>query len=54
MFAPSKAKMAECVWLKPVLVGQFEFLEWTAETSTARVRDGIAGVLSDLSDAETH
>jgi bifunctional non-homologous end joining protein LigD len=23
--------MAECVWLKPVLVGQFEFLEWTAE-----------------------
>jgi len=25
------AKMAECVWLKPVLVGQFEFLEWTAD-----------------------
>jgi len=23
--------MAECVWLKPVLVGQFEFLEWTGE-----------------------
>jgi ATP-dependent DNA ligase len=23
--------MAECVWLKPVLVGQFEFLEWTAD-----------------------
>ncbi len=23
--------MAECVWLKPVLVGEFEFLEWTAE-----------------------
>jgi bifunctional non-homologous end joining protein LigD len=21
----TKAKMAECVWLKPVLVGQFEF-----------------------------
>jgi DNA ligase D-like protein (predicted ligase) len=27
----TKAKMAECVWLKPVLVGEFEFLEWTGE-----------------------
>jgi bifunctional non-homologous end joining protein LigD len=26
----TKAKMAECHWLEPVLVGQFEFLEWTA------------------------
>jgi DNA ligase D-like protein (predicted ligase) len=25
------AKMAECQWLKPVLVGQFEFLEWTGD-----------------------
>ena len=24
-------KMAICRWLKPVLVGQFEFVEWTAE-----------------------
>jgi bifunctional non-homologous end joining protein LigD len=23
--------MAECRWLKPVLVGHFEFLEWTAD-----------------------
>jgi bifunctional non-homologous end joining protein LigD len=23
------AKMAECRWLKPILVGQFEFVEWT-------------------------
>jgi bifunctional non-homologous end joining protein LigD len=23
--------MAECQWLKPVLVGQFEFLEWTTD-----------------------
>lgn len=23
------AKMAECRWLKPQLVGQFEFVEWT-------------------------
>jgi DNA ligase D-like protein (predicted ligase) len=27
----TKAKMAECVWLKPVLVGQFEFVEWTPD-----------------------
>jgi bifunctional non-homologous end joining protein LigD len=27
----TKAKMAECQWLKPALVGQFEFLEWTGE-----------------------
>src|SRR6478735_2070400 len=25
------AKMAGCRWLKPVLVGQFEFLEWTGD-----------------------
>ena len=27
----TKAKMAECQWLKPELVGQFEFLEWTPD-----------------------
>jgi bifunctional non-homologous end joining protein LigD len=27
----TKAKMAECQWLKPVLVGQFEFVEWTPD-----------------------
>jgi DNA ligase D-like protein (predicted ligase) len=25
------AKMVDCRWLKPVLVGQFEFVEWTAD-----------------------
>jgi DNA ligase D-like protein (predicted ligase) len=25
------AKMAECRWIKPVLVGQFEFTEWTPD-----------------------
>ena len=25
------AKMVECRWLKPVLVGQFEFVEWTED-----------------------
>jgi bifunctional non-homologous end joining protein LigD len=28
----TKAKMAECQWVKPVLVGQFEFLEWTGDS----------------------
>jgi bifunctional non-homologous end joining protein LigD len=27
----TKAKMAECRWLNPVLVGQFEFVEWTPD-----------------------
>ena len=27
----TQAKMAVCQWLKPVLVGRFEFLEWTGE-----------------------
>lgn len=39
------AKMKECRWLKPVLVGQFEFVEWTADlhlrhTSFIALRDG--------------
>ena len=25
------AKMAECPWVKPLFVGQFEFLEWTPD-----------------------
>jgi ATP-dependent DNA ligase len=28
------AKMAECRWLKPLLVGQFEFVEWTEDAET--------------------
>jgi bifunctional non-homologous end joining protein LigD len=27
----TKAKMADCQWLRPELVGQFEFLEWTGD-----------------------
>jgi bifunctional non-homologous end joining protein LigD len=38
------AKMKECRWLKPVLVGQFEFVQWTGEnhlrhTSFIALRD---------------
>jgi bifunctional non-homologous end joining protein LigD len=31
-------KMQECRWLKPVLVGQFEFLEWTADDHLRHTR----------------
>ena len=31
-------KMAECRWLKPVLVGQFEFVEWTADDHLRHTR----------------
>jgi bifunctional non-homologous end joining protein LigD len=27
----TKAKMKDCRWVKPMLVGQFEFLEWTGD-----------------------
>jgi hypothetical protein len=30
----TKAKMAGCRWLNPVLVGQFEFVEWTPTTTS--------------------
>jgi ATP-dependent DNA ligase len=26
------AKMAECIWLKPQLVAQFEYVEWTEDS----------------------
>jgi DNA ligase D-like protein (predicted ligase) len=32
------AKMKECRWLKPVLVGQFEFVEWTADLHLRHTR----------------
>ena len=34
----TKAKMADCRWLKPVLVGQFEFLEWTSDDHLRHTR----------------
>ena len=34
----TKAKMADCRWLKPQLVGQFEFLEWTGENHLRHTR----------------
>jgi ATP-dependent DNA ligase len=32
------AKMQECRWLKPELVGQFEFVEWTSDLHLRRTR----------------
>ncbi|MFL6448718.1 MAG: hypothetical protein ACJ746_13670 [Bryobacteraceae bacterium] len=34
----SAAKMKDCQWLKPELVGQFEFLEWTPENHLRHTR----------------
>lgn len=34
----TKAKMADCRWLKPTLVAQFEFLEWTGENHLRHTR----------------
>jgi bifunctional non-homologous end joining protein LigD len=34
----TKAKMPDCRWLKPLLVGQFEFLEWTGENHLRHTR----------------
>jgi bifunctional non-homologous end joining protein LigD len=31
-------KMADCRWLKPLLVGQFEFVEWTGENHLRHTR----------------
>jgi bifunctional non-homologous end joining protein LigD len=34
----TSAKMAECRWLKPVLVAQLDFLEWTADDHLRHAR----------------
>jgi len=34
----TKAKMADCRWVTPELVGQFEFVEWTADNHLRHVR----------------
>ena len=34
------AKMKDCRWLKPDLVGQFEFVEWTPDKHLRHARFG--------------
>jgi len=41
----TKAKMAECRWVKPVLVAQVEFLEWTADNHLRHTK--FAGLRED-------
>ena len=33
-----EGKVADCRWPKPVLVGQFEFLEWTGDNHLRHTR----------------
>lgn len=46
------AKMADCRWLKPVLVGQFEFVEWTPDGHLRHSR--FVGLRQDKRAIEVH
>jgi DNA ligase D-like protein (predicted ligase) len=48
----TKAKMAECVWLKPVLVGQFEFVEWTPDNHLRHSK--FIGLREDKKPEDVH
>jgi len=43
-------KMTNCCWLKPVLVGQFEFVEWTPDAHLRHAR--FIGVRDDKDPSE--
>jgi DNA ligase D-like protein (predicted ligase) len=45
-------KMRDCVWLNPVLVGQFEFVEWTPDNHLRHSR--FVGLREDKSAKEVH
>src|SRR3981189_2873839 len=40
------AKMKDCRWLKPSLVGQFEFVEWTPDKICASYCTSLCGFLT--------
>jgi bifunctional non-homologous end joining protein LigD len=44
------AKMEDCRWLKPILVGRFEFVEWTPDGHLRHSR--FLGLRSDREAAE--
>jgi bifunctional non-homologous end joining protein LigD len=48
----TKAKMAEVHWLKPVLVGQFEFLEWTGDNHLRHSK--FVGLREDKKARDVH
>jgi bifunctional non-homologous end joining protein LigD len=43
--------MKDCRWVKPVLVGQFEFLEWTGEN---HLRHSVIALRDDKVAREVH
>ena len=43
-------KMKECVWLKPTLVAQIEFLEWTGDNHLRHAK--FAGLRDDKNARE--
>lgn len=45
-------KMRECRWLKPVLVGQFEFAEWTPDNHLRHSR--FVGLREDKNASDVH
>jgi ATP-dependent DNA ligase len=44
--------MNECRWLNPVLVGQFEFVEWTADNHLRHSR--FVGLRDDKDATDVH
>ena len=46
------AKMVQCRWLKPVLVGQFEFVEWTPDNHLRHSR--FVGLREDKKARDVH
>lgn len=46
------AKMKECKWLRPVLVGQFEFVEWTPDNHLRHSR--FIGLREDKKAKDVH
>jgi bifunctional non-homologous end joining protein LigD len=49
-FGLTAAKMKDCRWLKPELVGQFEFAEWTPENHLRHSR--FVGLRADNDPCE--
>jgi ATP-dependent DNA ligase len=45
-------KMKECVWLKPRLVAQIEFLEWTADNHLRHSK--FVGLREDKAARDVH
>jgi bifunctional non-homologous end joining protein LigD len=44
--------MAECRWLKPLLVGQFEFVEWTPDNHLRHTK--FVGLREDKDPKRVH